>query len=269
MKNAFRAISIAVILTLALTACGGAGSEAPTPTVAPIVVNTPVPQPENNVPTVTSSEQCANLYWPIKAGARWAYASTGSPSGPYDFGLKIKEVRADGFTVAASFKKTPSPQEWTCRPEGFVPLSMVANNATSILAFRKFKDVNLSNITGVYLPVTIAPGQSWTYEFDFTATQSEEGTSLPVSGHVKFTFTAGNNESVTVPAGTYDALAISIVTAINFTITTAAGPDTTKMESTYTYWFAPNVGWVKASGSGTLGGQNYFETLELTGYAAQ
>lgn len=267
MKNAFKTIALAVILTLALTACGS-GSAAPTPTSGPIVVNTPVPQENNGAPTVTTSELCANPYWPVKDASRWAYLSTGSPAGEYEFGIKIREVRADGFTVAASFKKVPSQQEWMCTPEGLVPLTMVASNATSILAFRQFQDVRMSNIVGVYMPVNIAPGQAWSFEFDFTATQVEEGVSTPVSGHIKYDFTAGNNESITVAAGSYDALPITMVSAIKFTVNGAAGPVENDMKSTYTYWYAVNVGWVKASGSGKLGGLEFFETLELVGYSA-
>lgn len=269
MKNVFRAITVAVILTLALSACGGGGGEAPAPTSGPIVVNTPVSQPDNAAPTVASSVACNNPYWPINAGARWAYTSTGSPAGAYEFGMLVHEVRADGFTVRASFKKNPSPQEWMCLPEGLVPLNMVANNATSILAFRKFQDSRLSNVVGVYLPASIAPGQTWTFEFDFTATQMEEGVALPVSGHIKYDFTAGNNENVTVPAGSYDALPITVVATIKFSVTTAAGAEENDLTSSYTYWYAPNVGWVKASGSGKLGGLEFFESLELIGYAAQ
>ena len=268
MKNAFKAITIAVILTLALTACGG-GSASPAPTSGPIVVNTPIPQVDNSAPTVTTSELCANPYWPIKDASRWAYTSTGSPAGEYEFGVKIRDVRVDGFTVAASFKKTPSQQEWICLPEGLAPVSMITNNATSILAFRQFQDVRLSNVVGVYLPVSIVPGQVWSFEFDFTATQVAEGVSTPVSGHIKYDFTANNNENVTVPAGSYDALPIVVVSTIKYTVTDAAGPVENDLTSTYTYWYVANVGWVKGSGSGKLGGLEFFETLELTGYAAQ
>lgn len=268
MKHASRAIIISLILTFVLAACGN-GTNQPTPTSAPIVINTPVTQPENTVPTVASSELCANLYWPIKDASRWAYTSTGSPVGDYDFGIRVRDLRADGFTVAASFKKTPSQQEWMCTPEGLVPLSLITNNATSILAFRQFQDVRLSNLVGVYLPVNIAPGQTWTFEFDFSGTKVEGGVSEPVTGHIKFEFTAGNNESVSVPGGNYDTLPIRTVVTTDYTITTPAGAEPNNLKSDYTYWFAPNVGWVKASGSGKLGGLEFFETIELTGYAAQ
>lgn len=264
MKNAFKTIALAVILTLALTACGG-GSGAPTPTSEPIVVNTPVPQVDNSVPTVITSELCTNLYWPIKDASRWAYISTGSPAGEYEFGVRVREVRTDGFTMASSFKRTPSQQEWMCMPEGLVPLTMVTNNATSILAFRQFQDVRMSNMVGVYLPVNIAPGQAWSFEFDFTANQVEEGVSSPVTGHIKYDFSAGNNENITVTAGSYDTLPITVVSAIKFTVNGVEN----SLQSTYTYWYAANVGWVKASGSGKLGGLEFFETLELLGYAAQ
>lgn len=267
MKQVIRALSLAIVLTLVLTACGS-GDSAPTPTTAPVVVNTPVPWTENGVPTVTTSELCTNLYWPIKDGAGWVYTSTGAPSGTYDFVSKIREVRADGFTIVSSFKKERSPQAWICHPEGLVPFSIVANNATTILGFRSFQNVSLSNINGVYLPVSIVPDQKWKLEFDFTATEENGSEVYPVTGHVKMAFTAGNNENVTIAAGSFDTLPITIRTVILYTVSKPTGPEESGIDTTYTFWFAPNVGWIKASGSGTLGGQQFFETLELIGFSA-
>lgn len=264
MKNAFKAIAIAVILTFAITACGG-GSAVPTPTSGPIVVNTPVPQEGNSAPALVTSELCTNQYWPIKDESRWAYNSTGSPAGEYEFGLLVRRVQADGFLAGATFKKKLGRQQWMCLPEGLVPLDIVTNNATSILAIRQFQDVKMTNLVGVYLPVTIVPGQAWSFEFDFTATQMEEGTPLPVTGHIKYEFSAGNNENVTVPAGSYDALPIVNKSTITFTVNGVEN----SVESNYTYWYAADVGWVKATGSGQLGGLEFFETLELVFYAHQ
>jgi hypothetical protein len=34
----------------------------------------------------------------------------------------------------------------------------------------------------------------------------------------------------------------------------------------YTYWFAPNVGWVRASGTGNVLGSSFSDTTELQTY---
>ncbi len=264
MKKVFQAITVAVILTLALTACGA--SSTPAPTLAPQVINTPVKQPENAVPTVASSELCTNLYWPIKDASRWAYSSTGSAFGPYEFGMKLRDLRADGFTVSASFKKEANRQDWLCTNDGMVPYSMIGNNAINILAIRTLENVSLTNIAGTYLPKNIVPGQVWTLEYLMTGEQEDQGVMYPASGHAKYQFTAGQTETVTVPAGTYEAMPITIRNVILIVIAGANGQEEIGVDSTYTYWFAPNVGWVKASGSGTLGGQEFFETIELIGF---
>lgn len=269
MKNAFKAIAIAVILTLALTACGGGGAVAPTPTVSVPLPNNPTVPPENLAPTIATSDLCTNMYYPVKVNSTWVYSSTGAPTGAYEYGEVISEVRPDGFTVAAAVKRVPRPQVWSCRPEGMVATSMIGNNVASILAVRRFSDTVLSNITGVTLPVSITPGMTWTYEADFTATEQEFGVVSPVAGHVKLTYTAGNTESVTVPAGTYDTIAITVVSETAYTSQTPNGPEQIKLNSTYTYWYALNIGWVKATGSGKLGGAEYFETIELMNYIAQ
>lgn len=267
MKKAFQAISVAIILALALTACG-AGPTA-TPTAGMPLPGNPTVPPENLPPTLASSGLCTNVYYPVNVNATWVYASSGAPSGPYEYGEVISEVRPDGFTVTTAVKQVPYPQAWSCRPEGFAATSMIGNNVAAILAVRRFSDAALTNIVGVTLPAAITPGMTWTYEADFSANESEFGVVSPVTGHIKLTYTAGNNESVTVPAGTFEALAITIVSETKYTSQTPSGPQNLSIHSTYTYWYALNVGWVKANGSGKLGGAEYFETIELINYKIQ
>lgn len=260
MKNALRALLLALILTLTLAACG-TPAETPTPAVS---VEPPTNTPEP-LPTVASSNPCANENFPVAPNTRWLYSSTGSPIGPYEFAERISDAGATGFTVASQLRKTPSFVTWECRPEGLAPVGMPPNNATNILAFQRLTDVVITNSVGVVIPTTITPGMEWTFSFDLTANQIlQDGTVATVTGHIEIKYKAKGRESVTVQAGTFDCIPVEAVSQISTITAKPAGEDKLNLSSNYTYWYAAGIGWVKASGSGAVGGQDYFETIELT-----
>jgi len=262
MKNIIRAILIALLLILPLAACGTGETETPTAEV-PIEAPTNTPEP---LPTAAPSTPCANDNFPAVINARWFYSSTGSPIGAYEFAERISDAGITGFTVASQLRKTPSAIVWECRPEGLAPIGVPPENATSILAFQRLTDMVVTNSVGVVIPTKITPGMEWTYSFDVQANQTaQNGSSFPFTAHVVITFKADNRESVTVKAGTYDCIPVEAVSQINSVTVKPTGDETLNLISNYTYWYAAGVGWVKASGSGIIGGQEYFETIELTG----
>jgi hypothetical protein len=258
MKHGLRKIASAILLVITLTAC----SQAATPTPAPI---DPGATQVVALPTVASSDPCANEYFPVKNNASYTYSSTGSQYGPYSFTRKVTNAHTDGFTLASKFRDLEIVQEWSCKPEGLVANILGATDATSMLAFDKFTDLRGSNISGAVLPPSITPGMEWTYALDIAGTQKTNKTASPatMTGRVALTYTAGNKENITVPAGTFEAIAIEVSTVIDFVV---AGQENT-IDSTYTLWYAPGVGWVKSSGNGKLGGQEYFETIVLESYS--
>jgi hypothetical protein len=137
------------------------------------------------------------------------------------------------------------------------------------MAFEGFTDITASNVTGVSVPANLNPGMEWTYAFDMQGTEKvtagqPAGT---MTGHVDISYKALKIESVTVPAGTFDAIAIEVHTISKFNIASATEEaQKITIDSVYTYWYAPGVGWIKANGMGTLNGQKYYETVVLDGY---
>lgn len=261
MKNGFTKIASAILLVTTLTACG-LGVE--TPTAVPV---DPGAEPVVVLPTAQPSDPCANEYMPVKNNATYTYSSAGSPSGPYTFTRTITNVRADGFTLNSNIKNQELAQEWFCKPEGLVPGQLGATDATSMLAFEKFTDLKASNVSGAFLPPAITPGMEWTHAMDIQGIEkTKDGAPASMTGRVAITYTAGNKESVTVPAGTFEAIAIEVSTVIDFDVTTQSNVITLTIDSTYTVWYAPGVGWVKSNGYGKLGGQDYVETIVLESY---
>ena len=267
MKPVIRILSLAALLAVGISACGTFGGAS---TPAPVADN-PAPTQPIILPTAAPGDPCANEFYPVKANANWLYTSGGSPSGAYQLLNTITEVSPNGFKMTSQFRKKPRRLTWECRSEGLVATQLIADNATNIAAFEKFPIFKISNITGVNIPVTINPGMEWTLDFDVTGSDSRTGGSNAsnMTGHIASKYKAGNKESVTVPAGTFDAIPIQVDTLIQFTVQAPTGATTLALKSSYTYWFAAGVGWVKANGSGQLGGLDYFETIQLDSYKIQ
>jgi hypothetical protein len=79
-------------------------------------------------------------------------------------------------------------------------------------------------------------------------------------------FSATENESVTVPAGTFDALKVEVDVTLNINATYEGITLPVSFSGDYTYWFAPGVGWVKASGTGSVLGSSFSDITELQSY---
>jgi hypothetical protein len=258
-KEMIKTASI-IFLVVSLTACG----KGPEPTAPPVTPGVLV------IPTAQPGDPCANEYIPVKNNTTYNYSSTGSPSGSYSFTRTITNVRADGFTVNTKYKNQDFPQEWSCKPEGFVPTQLGATDATSILAFEKFTNLTAANITGFVMPPTVTTGAEWNYALDIQGTEKvQEGIPATMTGRVTINYVAGNKESVTVPAGTFDAIAIEVNTVIDFNVVSGSNTIKLSLDSTYTVWYAPGVGWVKSNGQGRLSGQDYVETIVLESYTTQ
>jgi hypothetical protein len=255
-KELLKTISILILIS-SLTACN-----------KPVEPNaTPVDPGSGPLPTPKPRKLCANEYFPVKNKSTFAYSSTGGPSGPYSFTRTFSNKRADGFTINTRYKNKKIVQDWSCKPEGLVPNIIGATDKISMLAFEKFTDLSTSNITGYVMPPAIVPGTEWSYALDIQGKERvKEGTPASMTGRISVNYSAGNKEKVTVPAGSFDAIAIEVNTRIDFKMDSGGNVVTLSMDSTYTAWYAPGIGWVKSSGYGKLGGQDYVETIVLESY---
>jgi len=261
LQTSKRVFPAFVALVLALLACNfirPAGEELPVPEP---VEPTPTNQPESD-----EGEICFNPLYPVKAGATWTYASSGSFEGDYRFTDTITEVRQDGFTLTSQFDELTRTQEWACNPEGLTSLTFGGGAAAGITTSGVQMDLTTSNIQGVNLPKTVNPGDQWNYSLDFEGTLEITGNSADVQGTADYTFNAIGEESVTVPAGTFDTMKIHVEMVLDMQITFSGINTPAEFTSSSDVWFAPGVGWVKTSGSGDIMGTAYNETIELQSY---
>lgn len=267
MKNGYRQIaSVMLLLAFILAACGAKAT--PTPDL-PVAVEPTQPVAVAQPTSERVPDACGNPYYPVKNKANYTYSSSDSPAGAFSFRNIISDASAAGFTINIKYRKLTPIQTWACKPEGLVANGPGFTDASSTLAFDRFATITATNITGVTLPANLAPGMEWTYAADLQGTEkvAEGQPAGTMTGHTDITYKALQMENVVVPAGTFDAIAIEVHTVSEFNIVSPSG-ETQKIsiDSVYTYWYAQGIGWIKSNGTGTLNGQEYYETIVLDAY---
>ena len=255
-------VGLTLLLTLALQACGPATPESPQlPTIEPSPSVAQLSEPQT-----VESGLCANPLYPVKQGASWTYQSTGGLSGDFSFTDTVTEVREDGFTLTSQVDSTNVTQEWTCTPEGLASLSFGNGAAGGLSTSGVHMDLSTSNLQGVILPPSVNAGDEWTYSLDYDGTMEYQETIAETQGTARFAFNAVGEESVTVPAGTFNAMKIHVDLVLEMQATFSGFTAPLVFTIPTDIWYAPDVGWVKASSSGDLFGMAFNESIELRSY---
>jgi len=250
------AIPFGLALMMILQACNintPQGPETPIPTSTPTLVQ----EPEG---------LCANPLFPVKLGATWTYSGTSNSAGNYSFTDTITDVRGDGFTLNSQFNELTRTQEWACKPEGLASLTFGGGAAGSVIASGVQMELTTSNVQGINLPKTVNAGDQWPYSLDFEGSMQLSDTPVDAQGTATFDFNAIGEESVTVPAGTFNAMKIHVNMVLDMQITLSGFTTPITFTSPTDMWFAPSVGWIKSVSSGELMGTSFDETIELQSY---
>ncbi len=271
MFRKIRLKTICLFLLLIIPAACNYPSTAPT-----LVSSSTETPPELLSPTATivpiqteatsNNGQCANTYYPIREGATWTYSSTGGPAGGHGFTDTITSVREDGFTLTSKFGDLTRTQEWACTPEGLVALQLGGTAASILNEDNMQVTLDVNHVSGVTFPLKINPGDTWQHTLEFTGKVIAAGQAYDATGSAESKFQAVGNESVTVPAGTFDALKIHVDTTIDIQGSFNGISFPVKITTPYDYWFVQGIGWVKASGTGKVSGEAFSETIELQSY---
>ncbi len=231
---------------------------------------TPSPLPPTATPTVTPNPAglCANTLIPVKQGATWTYNNNVGTSQLEQFTATITEVRPDGFTVALSSAGNPTiNQDWTCKPEGIVASALGSGQGFMGLNVAGIQaNISTSNATGVILPSDVDPGKEWPFGINLAGNVSQGNLSANLNGDIDSSMRADDMESVTVPAGTFNAMKVRGTGNIKVTATYQGIPLPFASTANLTFWFAPGVGWVNSTVSGDLLGTGFSATTELQSY---
>ena len=269
-KN-LKLLSLILVLFI-IVACSSMGG-GPSEENAPVDEPTPSeagggeePVITDEVPAVSESELCANEYYPVSEGATWSYDVTSSIE-DYSFTNTVSSIRLDGFTLSIDFDNLAITQEWACTPEGLLALQMGGGNAGLLTTGDTHLELETQNASGITYPKNIQPGDSWTYALSYNGSMSINGEPAEANGDTQSNYTAIGIESVTVPAGTFDAMKIETTNTINIISTFQGTTVPITFTGTTTTWLAPGVGWVKSVSSSEFGGITSSETVELQSYS--
>jgi hypothetical protein len=266
-KKKFKSILSILLITLFVAACTYPTSNPASAPQTTQVAATEAPVTSEGGMPVRGEGLCSNAYYPVRQGATWNYKSTGGPAGEYSFTDTISSVREDGFTLSTQMNGVTRTQEWNCTPEGLVALQFGGAPAAMLNAQNMQLNVEVNNVSGVTFPNAINVGAQWQHGLDLQGNMTVAGEQGTATGTAQTSFTAIGEESVTVPAGTFDAMKIQVDTNLSMNVSYQGLSVPVVFSGSYTYWFVQGVGWVKASGTGELADTSFSDTIELQSYS--
>ncbi len=267
-KKQFAYLSLIIILIL--TACSNtataistnvSAAETAATTDPPVIPLTPTTSS-----TATSTTLCAHTYYPVRAGATWTYQSTGSPADDFRFTDTITSPDNDGFTLTSEYEKFTRTQGWDCSPEGLFALELGGPIVAALQSQSIQLDLELTNAGGITFPHDIAAGDTWQQTLEFAGDMTIAGEAGTASGTAQVNFSAIGIERVSVVAGEFDAMKIQADSLVDLNVTYEGLTVPVTYTATYTYWFAPDIGWVKATGNVNLAELSFTENIELQSY---
>jgi hypothetical protein len=210
---------------------------------------------------------CSNAWLPVVAGAIWTYGLTGPAN--MTIIVSMLAVRTAGFTEQTVFQITGIPDmthsgDWKCDQGALTdldPLNSTFGDPTAKTTYQT------TSMVGPSLPAHAKAGDSWkqAYTVDIT---SVAGT-ITVLGRdsVSQSCTAIGMESVTVAAGTFNAMHVNCTTSTSTIINTQNQSVPIVTASQADKWYAANVGLVKSDDQGSVGqGKTNSSVLALTAY---
>ena len=209
-------------------------------------------------PAERSETACDHPYFPLRPGSSWTYSttegavtwSTGSVGGTADSAEATMTISIPELTMTAN---------WNCTSEGIVSYDF---GTISIAGMGEVISMDVTDNSGVFLPAAslLAPGYSWSNNYSLAMRIMVEGTALDTTMSAAESWSAVGMETVTVPAGTFEALRVE--GSENISMSGFMGMGGVDVAVNSTYWYARGVGIVRytsvAEGSSSVG--------ELTSY---
>lgn len=249
MKNKpFSILIVLIIAALTLSACNLPNRHE---------VNTPagtVAAPTQG--STALSSLCSNAYFPNTSGDKWEYTGTDSVIGTYNRTDTITDSSSASFTQETNLGNVTYSVTYDCSTVGLTSRNPIQQYAGALLNNPDVPvDVKLTSNSGVSLPTRINPGDTWQQTADWEATSQQ----LNVNGRFVFNYAAAGYESITVPAGTYNALRVT--TTIQVEVTSF---HVTAGSYTIVSWWVPEIGLVKSEGTSHVTGINFTDSMELT-----
>ena len=249
------------VLILSALACN-LGSQAPTEVTQPQEVSSTEAAPQQDQSSSNDSAgACDNPYSPIVQGATWNYNMTGGVADT--FVHSIVSIEADSFTEQDVFGTgITRTGYWSCDDGALTMLDPRSDTTGTVAIDKVTADFKTTSASGITLPATLNPDDEWEQAITLEGTEDIGGNQIPAKNEFSNSCKAIGAESVTVPAGTFDAMRVDCQTTMNITITMANTPVTTALTFSTSSWFVENIGLVKESKTG----DSVDSVIELTSY---
>jgi len=249
------------VLALSMLACNLGNSPAPAVPLPPQDSTSATEAPADNSST-SSSGVCDNPYMPIVTGVSWSYKLTGPV--PDTFTRSITAVEAGGFADLEVFGSGITRQsKWTCDNGNLIAVNPADGGSSTLNTEDYSVDFQTTASSGVTLPSTVNAGDAWEQTLTLEGTQTINETVIPTKNQFSNTCKAIGIESVTVEAGTFDAMKVECMTVMDITITMNENPIQQNLTLNNVHWYAENIGLVKTTTTG--GGLD--SMIELTTYS--
>lgn len=257
--NPVRQIHRSLILAslVFITACnGGESSDVPLPNTAP------AGESAQNI----ANEYCDNPLFPVKSNASWTYSSKGGPNGDFSYTDTITEIHSGGFVLASQFPALTLTQEWLCTPEGYIAQQLGGGTTASVSMQNMITDFKTLQVSGLSLPRVITPGMQWQYILTMKGTVAMPGEQTQSPGSFSLDMQEVGSESITIPAGTFQATKIQAAFNANIDVDFQGSLVRYTINGSSILWYAPGVGFIKSIENIDFSGTTFTSTTELQSY---
>ncbi|MEZ4769001.1 MAG: hypothetical protein R2844_11325 [Caldilineales bacterium] len=230
-------------------------TETPTATPEPTVAPEPT---EAAAAAAVASGPCFNTFFPIVDGASWTYNTSGAGASTYT--RSVTNVSDNGFTLThtTSGSSTPLRIDYTCDDGGLVSGTLAG--LPSMAGF----SLEVTSFTGTNFPPADQweVGASWSATYTVEGTGTVEGIDVALNGEITTVYEIVGEESVDVPAGTFDAYKVDSTRTQRLNMSMGGTSMPLEVSISSSDWYVEGVGQVK---SVTYG--DFASTTELVSYA--
>ena len=199
------------------------------------------------VSSVGLAQLCDQPFSPVRANWEWQYRVTGE--NPTTYTVRRTNITDTGFTAVQQNAQSKGETKFRCGADGLTPVDFGGRGPTQAAAGGGGVDldIDVKSVKGVQIPDLDRweVGERWGYVLELGGTAQQGPVRFNVEGTVESTYRVVARETVTVPAGRFQALKVQITTS--FKVVGKAGPLSIPFNQTgeSTAWYAEGVGMVK------------------------
>jgi hypothetical protein len=214
-------------------------------------------------PATSGSGACVNSLLPVVAGATWTYQGSSDTVGNYSFTRTFSDLNTEGFTETNTYTSgITTTSKWKCASGGLTHLD-AGTGAGNVSSSASNMVVDSISTTGVSLPASVTPGSTWSQTLNIKGTMTtSRGVSADATNDASTTCQTADTESVSVPAGTFNATKVTCSISMHIVSTVHGISVPVDVQSNTTTWYSAGVGLIKTVGTTSIGSA----TSELVSY---